>query len=125
MKTKKIKNKMGRSYAITKEKEEILIRLISDGVSQNEACRYVGISKQTIIRHKKRFPSFVEKLERAKLETTKFAHKSIKLGMTRDWRAGAWWLERTNPKRFREKKELEVKEKRPMVSLDGIFGKNG
>jgi hypothetical protein len=64
----------------------------------------------TIIRHKERFSELSERLEAAKLETTKLAHKSVKMGMVRDWKAGSWWLERTEPERFREQKQIDVKE---------------
>ncbi|MDD5396587.1 MAG: hypothetical protein PHW24_00840 [Candidatus Moranbacteria bacterium] len=115
-KVKKSINNIGRPYVITKEKEEALIRLLSDGMSQSKACSYVGISEDTIIRHKKKFCGFCERLETAKLETHKLAHKSIKVGMLKDWRAGAWWLERMEPERFKEKKELEIK--KPSLIMD-------
>lgn len=108
---KKAKNKIGRPHAITKVKEEILIRLLSDGMTQSKACKYVGISEDTIIRHKKKFCGFCERLETAKLETHKLAHKSIKVGMLKDWRAGAWWLERTEPERFKERKDIDYGDK--------------
>ena len=121
---KKIKaSKNGRPFAITKEKETILINLLSDGMSQSKACDYVGISEDTIIRHKKRFCGFCERLETAKLETHKLAHKSIKVGMLKDWRAGAWWLERTEPERFREKKEVEVY--KPSLVMDMFDDEEG
>jgi hypothetical protein len=84
-------------------------------MSQAKACQYVGISEDTLINHKKRFCGFIELLETAMLETHKLAHKSVKVGMTRDWKAGAWWLERTEPERFREKKEIEINEKPSLV----------
>lgn len=123
-KTKKPKRlssgKAGRPYAVTKEKEEIFINLLTDGMTQAKACKYIGVSEETIIQHKKRFPEFPERLEKAMLETHKLAHKSIKVGMMKDWKAGAWWLERTEPERFKEKKEIEVKEQ--PILIDDIMG---
>lgn len=107
--------KNGRPFAITPEKREILISLLSDGMSQAKACQYVGVSEETLIQYKKKFPEFSERLENAKLETTKLAHKSVKVGMLKDWKAGAWWLERTEPERFQEKKTLEVSEKPSLI----------
>jgi len=112
---KKTTNKNGRPLAITKEKEEILINMLSDGMTQAKACRYVGISEDTLIRHRKKFCGFCERLERANLETHKLAHKSIKVGMLKDWRAGAWWLERNEPERFKERKDIEFNEKPSLV----------
>ena len=111
--------KIGRPWAITKELEVELIKLMSDGMSQNEACKYVGISKMAIIEYKKAFPDFADRIQKAKLATTKFAYKSIKAGMIKDWKAGAWWLERTVPERFREKKEIEISEK--PILIDDVF----
>lgn len=108
-------NKNGRPLAITKEKEDVLINLLADGMSQSKACKYVGISEDTLIRHKQKFCGFCERLETSMLETHKLAHKSVKVGMTKDWKAGAWWLERTEPERFREKKEIEFSEKPSLV----------
>lgn len=112
--------KNGRPFAITKEKEEVLINLLTDGMSQAKACKYVGVCEDTLIQHKKRFPEFVERLEKAMLETHKLAHKSVKVGMMKDWKAGAWWLERTEPERFKEKKEVEVKDQ--PILIDDIMG---
>lgn len=111
--------KNGRPYAITKEKEEILINLLSDGMSQAKACQCVGISEETIIQHKKRFPEFTERLEKSMLETHKLAHKSVRVGMLKDWRAGAWWLERTEPERFKERKNIDYGDK--PILIEGMF----
>lgn len=112
--------KSGRPFAITKEKEEILIQMMTDGMTQAKACRYVGVTEETIIQHKHRFPEFTERLEKAMLETHKLAHKSVKIGMVKDWKAGAWWLERTEPERFKEKKEVELKDQ--PILIDDIMG---
>lgn len=110
-------DKNGRPFAITKEKEEMLINMLSDGMSQAKACRYIGICEQTIIRHRERFSEFSERLEKAMLETHKLAHKSIKVGMLKDWRAGAWWLERIEPERFKERKDIDYGDK-PILIQD-------
>lgn len=117
---KKNKNPGGRPHVVTAKKEETLIQLMSDGMSQVKAASYVGIDEKTIINHKKRHPKFVERLEKAKEETTRLAHKSIKVGMLKDWRAGAWWLERTEPERFKEKKEIDYGDK--PILIDDIMG---
>ena len=118
---KKIRGiKNGRPFAITKEKEEILINMLSDGMSQAKTAQYIGVNEKTIMEHRKRFSEFMERIERAKLETHKLAHKSIRVGMLRDWRAGAWWLERTEPERFKEKKEIEFHDQ--PILIDDIMG---
>jgi len=128
MANKKTTKTVKRKPAVKKEKrgrprinwgkiEPELIALLADGMSQAKACAYVGIHEDTLIEYKKANSEYSERLEKALLETHKIAHKSVKVGMLRDWKAGAWWLERTEPERFREKKEIEVKEK-PSLVLD-------
>ena len=104
----KSKNKGGRPLAINKEMEEEIIQLLSDGMSQTKVCIAMGISESTIIDHKNRFPKFSERIEKAKRATDALAHKSVKVGMLKDWKAGAWWLERRHPEEFQEKKTIEV-----------------
>ncbi len=111
------KKKLGRPPVITEKKEEELIALIADGETQNRACRVVGVSKAAMIEHKKKYPDFKNRLEKAKHKTDHLALRSIKVGMTKDWKAGAWWLERTQPKRFRETKEVEVNKPNLLVDF--------
>lgn len=111
IKKKKKIHKGGRPRTDWKRIEPELIALIADGMSQAKACSYVGISEQTLIEYKKGNSKYSERLEKASNETTKLAHKSIKVGMLKDWKAGAWWLERTQPERFREQKQLDLTEK--------------
>lgn len=115
-KTIKAKGNLGGRPKINwKLVEPELIALLADGMSQAKACSYVGISEQTLIEYKKKNLGYSERLEKAFLETHKLAHKSVKVGMLKDWKAGAWWLERTEPERFQEKKTLEVSEKPSLI----------
>lgn len=107
-KSTKPKNKGGRPLAINKEMEEEIIQLLSDGMSQVKVAQAMGISDETLSQHKKRFPGFAGRIEKAKRATDALAHKSVKVGMLKDWKAGAWWLERRHPDEFQEKKTLEV-----------------
>jgi len=109
--------KRGRPYAITKVKEDRLIELISDGISQAKACKAIGISQETACKHKKRFPEFTERLEASLMRTDLLAHRSLKAGMIRDWRAGAWWLERRYPEEFKERKDFSSDDK-PILIAD-------
>jgi hypothetical protein len=108
-KTRQIQqNKNGRPFAINEDMEKEISRLLSDGMSQAKVALAMGINEKTIIGHRRRFPEFSERIERAKMETDRLAHKSIKVGMLKDWRAGAWWLERRHPDEFRERKWVEI-----------------
>lgn len=116
----KPKRKAGRPLSINKAMEEEIIQLLSDGMSQTKVCIAMGIGETTIIDHKNRFPEFSKRIEKAKRVTDALAHKSIKVGMLKDWKAGAWWLERRHPDEFRERKEIEVSDK--PILIDDIMG---
>ena len=105
---KKKNSRGGRPTVITTERQEKIIELLSDGLSQRKAVLIVGVSERAFIRFKKKNSQFSQRLEEALARTDRLAYRSIKVGMAKgDWRAGAWWLERTN-KRFREKQDLNV-----------------
>lgn len=116
----KKKRTSGRPKTNWKEVEPKIIELMADGMSQARACKYVGIGEQTLLDYKKTNSGFSGRLEKAMQETHKLAHKSVKVGMLKDWKAGAWWLERTEPERFKEKKEVEVKDQ--PILIDDIMG---
>ena len=65
----------------------------------------------------KKFPDFLDLVESANAKVKEIALKSIRVGEIRDWRAGAWRLERRFPEEYREKKEIEITEK-PRLVLD-------
>lgn len=115
----KATNPHGRPRIDWKRVEPEIIALLADGMSQAKACKYVGVSEETLIKHKKDNSEYSERLEKAMLETHKLAHKSLKVGMLKDWKAGAWWLERTEPERFKEKKEIDLKEQ--PILIDDIM----
>jgi hypothetical protein len=104
------KKKTGAPKKFNDEMQIKFIELVTDGVLQSKACRMLGISKETVIKERKSNRHFSDQLQVSKNKTTMLAHKSLKAGMVRDWRAAAWWLERTQPERFRLKKEIELKE---------------
>lgn len=112
----KKKKKIGRPLAINKEMEEEIIQLLSDGMSQSKVALAMGINEKTIMDHRERFSEFSERIEKAKRATDALAHKSVKVGMLKDWKAGAWWLERRHPDEFQEKKTIEVT--KPSLILD-------
>ena len=100
-------NRKGKPYKFTREVQDKFIELVTDGMKQSKACKALGVEEQTVILHKKNNLEFLERFKEANIKTDKLAHKSVKAGMVKDWRAGAWWLERTNPD-FKEKSELTV-----------------
>lgn len=116
MKKQKTKKKNGRPFAINEEMEKEISHLLSDGMSQAKVALAMGINEKTIIEHRRRFPEFSERIEKAKMETNRLAHKGIKVGMLKDWRAGAWWLERRSPEEFGKRRMVEIE--KPSLILD-------
>jgi len=114
----------GRPTAYTHELGERLCKLVGLGVPIVVACKAEGIGKRTLYRWREfgaagrePYATFARKLEQglAKAETAITLH--VVRAAQRDWRAGAWWLERRHPKRYGSKQTLRV-EKSPAELSD-------
>jgi hypothetical protein len=125
----------GRPTAYTAELGEQLCKLVGLGVPIGVACRAEGIGKRTLYRWREfgaagrePYVGFVRKLNRslAKAEAAITLH--VVRAAQRDWRAGAWWLERRHPQRYGAKQTLRL-EKGPGemsdAELDNAIAKYG
>jgi hypothetical protein len=99
-----------------------LCKLVSLGVAMNAACKAEGIGRKTLYRWREYgaqgrepYRTFVRQLNRslAKAETAITLH--VVRAAQRDWRAGAWWLERRAPDRYGPKQTLRVE--KPLTEL--------
>jgi len=111
----------GGKGRLPKLDEDIATRLekaLENDMTITQACILAGISRETYNQWRIKFPDFADKMKLAKIKFLETASKSIKIGMITDWRAGAWVKERRD-KRYKEKKELEVKG-RPILIQDAI-----
>lgn len=117
-KTCKVKGGKGRLPKIDEETVARLIKALKNDMTISQACVLAGINRDTFNEWRKKFPDFAGKIKRARLEFLETASKSVKVGMISDWRAGAWVKERRD-KRYREKKEIDVKGK-PILIQDAI-----
>lgn len=95
---------MGRKTKLTAETLEELCQNIEHGLPIQQACRRVGIVKQTYYNWRRRgqqdpdsiYGQFFERLETAEAECQHRALEAIWAG-EKDWTAKAWLLERRWP----------------------------
>ncbi len=74
--------------------------LLTAGYSFTAAAKYVDCSRRTINREIERNPEFAERVRRASIVGQMDALTTVRQAARSDWRAAAWYLERTNPQRF-------------------------
>lgn len=99
---------MGRKTKLNEDTVRILTESISLGLSYKESCTKAGISFETFNEWRKNIPEFSDLIRQSELKPKELALKSVKVGQIKDWRAGAWWLERRYPKEYKERKQVDV-----------------
>ena len=107
-----------KPYSVTHEKFEVIVKHISMGFDIKDACEREGVSHEAYYQYMKRNPKKTDLHRSALYRKEELAYKSMDVGMVKDWKAAAWWLERTKPERFREKKEIELT--KPSL-IEGMF----
>ncbi|MCI0333781.1 MAG: helix-turn-helix domain-containing protein [Planctomycetes bacterium] len=101
--------KPGRPRALDEAKRREICALVTAGCGIEGAARYVGCAASTIRREALRNPQFSEQLRRADVGAELGPLQAIRRAAERYWRAGAWFLERTNPQRFAKQNVLLLK----------------
>lgn len=96
------RKKLGRP---TKYDEEIARKLESAfqaGVTDETACEYVGIDKQTLYNWYKKHPKFLDRIQRAKRYLRIAAGLNIQEDIAKNKSIGTskWWLEKKHPDEF-------------------------
>lgn len=90
----------GRPESLDPTAREVVIALVSAGLSRTAAARYLGVSPQTVFNTANRDPEFARRLDRAAAELLA-THAGVVLGVSRrNWRASAWALAQLAPGRF-------------------------
>jgi hypothetical protein len=90
----------GRPRVLNDVKLREIAALVSAGYSMTGAAQYVGCSIHTIRRELKRNKEFAEKIRNNKLYAELDPLNSIRSFGRTNWRAAAWYLERTRPERY-------------------------
>jgi len=97
------------NYKCTKSRVNRILRHIGEGLFRKDACLLAGISRDTFYQwikegkqHAKAEIDSIERelyegLEVAEAKAVQVHSKNIRTAGSRDWKASAWWLERTRP----------------------------
>lgn len=99
---------------------EIILKSISNGMTQKDAGILAGVSEDTISLWKKQKPDFSEKLLQKELEFKQSHILNIQIkAIEGTWQASAWLLERKFPKEFGQRHELDDEAKKHIADLQG------
>lgn len=116
--------KPGRPTKFTPQLGAAVCKLIGLGVPIGAACQVEGVGRTTLRDWRKQgaagvepFDAFVVELERALATVEVQVTINVVKASKRDWRAGAWWLERRRPRRYGVKQTLRI-EKKPEHMTD-------
>tara|TARA_Y100000310_G_scaffold287005_1_gene311631 strand:- start:6704 stop:7129 length:426 start_codon:yes stop_codon:yes gene_type:complete len=101
------RNKGGRPTAINSAVVQKLLEAFQLDLPVAEACKYAGIAKQTYYNHCKN-KEFLDKMERAKMEATLKARKTVIEKMEDDGGLALKYLERKRKEEFSPRIEQNV-----------------
>jgi IS30 family transposase len=90
----------GRPRVLDDLKRRDICTLISAGCGMGEAARYVGCSVSTIRREILQNEEFKQRIRGSELCAQLESLRAMRKASATHWRAAAWMLERTNPRRF-------------------------
>ncbi|BBO33966.1 helix-turn-helix domain-containing protein [Lacipirellula parvula] len=90
----------GRPRSLDETKRREVVALISVGLGLQDAARYVGCSVSTLRREMQRNADFRQDVRSAEIRSQIDALRAMRAASATHWRAAAWFLERTNPRRF-------------------------
>jgi len=96
---------VARPTLLTPRVADDLVVLLAGGVSLSAAARAVGVSRRSVTRWAPLLRQRVEQMRAAgprAVGALEEAQLPILLLRSPDWRASAWWLERTYPERWAE-----------------------
>lgn len=109
-----------RDPLLTPELQDAIVQHLSSGAFYDEVAEAVGIGKSTIYEWKNKgraandkamaggdltprevtYLDFYKAVSQSRGRATVHAHAVIRAAMPRHWQAAAWYLERTNPRRY-------------------------
>jgi hypothetical protein len=98
---------MSRPRSIQPSRIETAITLLAVGYTRRAAARHLGVP-ETTLRRALSDPEIAQRVAQARSLVEFDALKKIRRSMSHSWRAGRWYLERTNPWEFRAVKAAEV-----------------
>lgn len=111
----------GRPRLLDDAKRREICALIVSGYSLVAAADYVGCSRRTIKRELARNPEFAERFRRAKLAGELEPLGTIRSAARTNWRAAAWYLERTNPQRFGRRNPVLIRPEEVQQTINSVL----
>jgi len=79
---------------IKSEKWDIIIEVISGGLTDKDACHFAGVSRESFYRKIRENSDFSDKVKKAQIEFKKYHIDIITEASKKNWQASAWLLER-------------------------------
>lgn len=101
-------------------KRREICALLTAGYSVTSAANYVDCSRRTIHRELERNAEFAEKVRRAEIAGQLDPLATVRHAARSDWRAAAWYLERTNPQRFGKRNPVLIKPEDILAEIDSL-----
>lgn len=101
----KPKKSAGRPTVMTEATVKKLEEVFAIGGTDEEACFYADISKQTLYDYQKLKPEFIDRKEALKAKPILKARQTIVRGLD-DSKNAQWYLERKLKKEFTQRQEL-------------------
>lgn len=93
---------------ITQQHRDAIVASIQNGAYLKDAAIAAGIGRQFVYSEMRENPDFKLAVDQARATATDSAVQIIRAAAHTDWRAAAWFLERTRPKDFQEQRQVEV-----------------
>jgi len=116
--------KIGRPTVMTEQVLKDLRMIFLIGATQEEACRYSGISVKTLHNHIKREPDFIQEIAKWQDEPVLKAKRKVVDDIESDTNTAKWYLER-RAKEFKPKQDITTNDKDlPTPILNGIEAVN-
>lgn len=84
----------GRPTKYNEKMRDALVNWIRAGNTYTDACRMEGIAYETFLQWQRKYPEFVEALEKADALCKATRIATILAASQESWQAAAWWLER-------------------------------
>lgn len=91
---------IGRPRVFDEKKRSSILTLVGVGFGLRDAARYAGCSVNTVRREMQRNEEFAHEVQSAEIRAQIGAVQKLREAASTHWRAAAWYLERTNPRRF-------------------------
>jgi hypothetical protein len=91
---------IGRPRVFDETKRSSILTLVGVGFGLRDAARYAGCSVNTVRREMQRNEEFAHEVRSAEIKAQIGAVQKLREAASTHWRAAAWYLERTNPRRF-------------------------